>query len=76
MKYIALNEARTHFSRLMRRVAAGEEITIARRGTPVARLLPIPPSDRRQLGIDDGRFAVPQNFNEPIEEDRRDPADL
>ncbi|MCL1593640.1 MAG: type II toxin-antitoxin system Phd/YefM family antitoxin [Actinomycetia bacterium] len=72
MKYIALNEARTHFSRLMRRVAAGEEITISRRGTPVARLVPIGPSDRRQLGIDEGQFTVPRDFNDPIEKDRRD----
>lgn len=73
MKYIGLNEARTHFSRIMRRVAAGEEIVIARRGIPVARLVPMAPSDRRQLGIDEGRYTVPDDFNHPITEDRKDP---
>jgi len=35
------HEAKTQFSKLLRRVAAGEEITIANRGVPVARLVPV-----------------------------------
>lgn len=34
-------EAKTHFSELLVKVEAGEEITITRHGTPVARLVPI-----------------------------------
>lgn len=34
-------EAKTHFSELLERVAAGEEITITRHGSPVARLVPV-----------------------------------
>jgi prevent-host-death family protein len=34
-------EAKTHFSELLERVAAGEELTITRHGTPVARLVPV-----------------------------------
>jgi prevent-host-death family protein len=34
-------EAKTHFSELLERVAAGEELTITRHGAPVARLVPI-----------------------------------
>jgi prevent-host-death family protein len=33
-------EAKTRFSQLLERVTAGEEITITRHGTPVARLIP------------------------------------
>jgi prevent-host-death family protein len=33
--------AKTHFSELLERVEAGEEITITRHGTPVARLVPV-----------------------------------
>jgi prevent-host-death family protein len=33
-------EARTHFSRLIERAAAGEEIVIARSGEPLAKLVP------------------------------------
>ena len=34
-------EAKTHLSRLLERVAAGEEIVIAKSGRPVARLVPV-----------------------------------
>lgn len=34
-------EAKTHFSRLLDLAARGEEITITRRGEPVARLVPM-----------------------------------
>ena len=36
---VNIHEAKTHLSRLLQRVAAGEEVTIARSGVPVARLL-------------------------------------
>jgi prevent-host-death family protein len=36
-------DAKTHFSELLERVAAGEQITITRHGTPVARLVPVQP---------------------------------
>ena len=36
-------EAKTHFSELLERVAAGEQITITRHGAPVARLVPFQP---------------------------------
>jgi prevent-host-death family protein len=34
-------DAKTHFSELLEKVEAGEEITITRHGTPVARLVPV-----------------------------------
>ena len=39
-KTVGVYEARTRFSQLLQRVAAGEEITITRHGHPVARLVP------------------------------------
>jgi prevent-host-death family protein len=36
-----MHEAKTHFSRLVERVEAGEEIIISRAGRPVARLVPL-----------------------------------
>jgi prevent-host-death family protein len=47
-------EAKTRFSQLLERVAAGEEITITRHGHPVARLVPALPThsvDRRKQAI-------------------------
>lgn len=38
--YINIHEAKTHLSRLLERVAAGEEVVISRAGAPVADLVP------------------------------------
>lgn len=40
-KTITLREANQTFSRCVREVEAGEEITITRKGEPVARLVPV-----------------------------------
>ena len=66
MTVVGVHEAKTHFSQLLRRVATGEEIEIHSGGRPVARLVPIRPSGRRQFGDDRGRFEVPEDFNAPL----------
>ena len=59
-----MHEAKTHLSRLVARVEAGEEITIARAGRPVARLVaPASPPGRRVLGRWKGRVRVPADFD-------------
>jgi len=69
MKRVNTHEAKTHFSRLLRRVAAGEEITIANRGVAVARLVPVPPGKtERVLGIFRGQMSVPDDFDAPLPE--------
>jgi len=55
-----------HEAKLLRRVSAGEEIVITRGGEPLARLVPVEPRGRRQVGIDDGRFEVPDDFDAPL----------
>ena len=42
-------QAKTHLTRLLDRVAAGEQITITRHSTPIARLVPVRPSNSRQI---------------------------
>lgn len=37
---VNIHEAKTHFSRLVQRAAAGEEIVIAKAGVPLAKLVP------------------------------------
>jgi prevent-host-death family protein len=44
---VDIHEAKTHLSRLLQRVAAGEEVTIARSGVPVARLVPVEPAEKK-----------------------------
>lgn len=66
---VNVHEAKTHLSKLLRRVAAGEEVVIARAGEPVARLVPVETRPRRIFGVDRGRFEVPEDFNAPLPED-------
>lgn len=66
---VGVHEAKTHFSELLRRVAAGEEIEIRSSGRPVARLVPITTRSRRVLGVDAGRFEIPAEFDEPLPAD-------
>jgi prevent-host-death family protein len=65
---VNVHDAKTHLSRLLRRVAAGEEIVIARAGVPVARLVPVANRPERRFGIDRGLFEVPEDFDAPLPE--------
>jgi prevent-host-death family protein len=69
MSKVNVHEAKTRFSRLLRRVAAGEEITIANRGVPVARLVPIAVETTRKLGFFRGQMSIPDDFDAPLPED-------
>jgi prevent-host-death family protein len=69
MEKVNMHEAKTRLSQLVARVEAGEEIVIARAGRPVARLAPLASRrGRRRLGALDGRFRVPDDFNDPLPE--------
>jgi prevent-host-death family protein len=68
-KSVGVHEAKTHLSRLLEDVAAGEEVVITRRGEEVASLVPVRRSIDRRLGIDRGRFIVPEDFDAPLPED-------
>ena len=46
MTAINMHDAKTHFSRLIGRVEAGEEVVIARAGKPVARVVPFKPEPK------------------------------
>ncbi|HET6567957.1 MAG TPA: type II toxin-antitoxin system prevent-host-death family antitoxin [Rhodothermales bacterium] len=57
---VGLHQAKTHFSELLRRVEAGEEVTILRRGKAVARLVPSrEPGAARPLGSLRGQWQLP-----------------
>jgi prevent-host-death family protein len=65
-KSVGVHEAKTHLSRLLEDVAGGEEVVITRRGEAVATLVPVRPAASRRFGIDEGRFAVPEDFDAPL----------
>jgi prevent-host-death family protein len=70
MNKVNIHEAKTSFSRLLRRVAAGEEITISNRGVPVARLVPIPTEETtRKLGAFRGQMIISDDFDAPLPDD-------
>lgn len=66
MTEVGVHEAKTHLSRLLRRVAAGEEIVITSGGKPAAKLVPFEFVEPREFGFDRGRFEVPDDFNDPL----------
>jgi prevent-host-death family protein len=66
---VGVHEAKTTLSDLLRRVAAGEEVTITRSGRPVAMIVPVPRHGPRVLGADRGLFDVPADFDAPLPDD-------
>jgi prevent-host-death family protein len=70
MTTVTIHAAKTHLSRLIERVEAGEEVVIARRNKPVARLVPVDqPKPKRQFGSMKGKVWVGPEFFEPLPEE-------
>jgi len=68
-KVVNIHEAKTHLSRLLERVQAGEEVTIAKAGRPIARLVPIAAPGKRPLGLDRGQVWIADDFDAPLPDD-------
>jgi prevent-host-death family protein len=69
---VNVHEAKTHLSRLLERVAAGEEIIVARSGKPIARLVRYEPSTvSRQPGRLRGAIAMAPGFDQMPDDLRR-----
>jgi prevent-host-death family protein len=68
-RVVNIHEAKTHLSRLLERVAKGEDIVIARAGTPIAKLVPLTPAAGRPLGLDAGSVRIAPDFDAPLPDD-------
>jgi len=66
---VNIHEAKTHLSRLLARVAAGEEIIIAKNGLPVARMVSISPRSPRQPGRFRGKIRGAEDLLKPASPD-------
>ena len=65
-KPVNIHEAKTHLSRLIERVEAGEEITLARAGRPVARIVPFRPKrEPRTPGLLKGKIWLAPDWDSP-----------
>lgn len=64
---VNVHQAKTHLSRLLRRMEAGEDVVISRAGKPLARLTPLHrPRGKRKLGSAKGLIEVADDFNNPL----------
>ena len=68
MSTVNIHEAKTHLSRLLEAVAAGEEVIIAKAGKPIAKLVPIE-KRKRKPGALKGTFIIDDAFFEPLPDD-------
>lgn len=65
-KPINVYQAKTHFSELLERAAAGEEIVIAKAGRPIAMLGPLPNKPPKRVpGRGKGRIWAAPDFDAP-----------
>lgn len=69
MFVVNVHQAKTQLSRLLARVEAGEDVVIARRGEPVARLVGCKPRSKRQADILKGKVVIPDSFFDPLPEE-------
>jgi len=70
VKRVNISEAKARLSQLVEEAASGEDVVIMRAGRPVARLTRLEKKPRRRpLGLLDGRFKIPDDFNRPLPEE-------
>ena len=67
---VNVHEAKTHLSRLLKRVMDGEDVVIAKAGRPVARLVPYAqPTAPRRPGRYGGQIWTADHFDDTLPED-------
>jgi len=74
METVSVYDAKTHLSRLLDAVAAGDEVVITRNGKPVARLVRAEAVPRRRFGTLPNIATVGLDFDEPLSIDDLDPS--
>ena len=65
-----IQEVKVHLSRLLKEVASGEEVIIAKAGKPVARISQIEKSGPKiRFGVLKGKVKVSEDFDAPLSDD-------
>jgi prevent-host-death family protein len=65
MKMVNVHRAKTELSRLLEAAERGEDVVIARAGTPVARLVPVTQKERMP-GRLAGKIRLGADFDDPL----------
>lgn len=68
---VNIHEAKTHFSRYLAAVEAGETVVVCKRNVPIAEIKPVD-VDRlgpRPVGLARGLVHIPPEFFEPMDEE-------
>ena len=70
LQTVNVHEAKTQLSKLLEAVQSGDEIVIAKSGTPIARLVPYTPPKRKiePPGAMKGQIWIGDGFDEPLDE--------
>lgn len=66
---VNVSQAKSQLSRLIARAEAGEEVIIARRGKPVARIVACKPRKKRRPGRLKDKVVIPDDFFDPLPEE-------
>ena len=70
MQTINIHEAKTHLSKLLEQVQAGEDVVIAKSGKPIAKLTGISPAKPiRKPGFLKGKIRIAEDFDAPLPDD-------
>jgi antitoxin (DNA-binding transcriptional repressor) of toxin-antitoxin stability system len=65
---VNMHEAKSNLSRLVKRAAAGESITIARNGKPIALLTRLPRKSKKSpWDFFKGKMEMAEDFDAPLE---------
>jgi prevent-host-death family protein len=66
MEQVNIQDAKAHFSRYIELAAAGQDLVIARKGKPVARLTAVEPKPGIRFGVLKGKVRVADDFDGPL----------
>ena len=66
-----IHEAKTHLSRYLAKLKAGDRILLCRHNHPIAEITPLPQMEARPrpIGLAKGQFTVPRSFFDPLPDD-------
>ncbi len=64
---VNMHDAKTNLSKLVERACSGEDVTIAKDGKPVVKLVPVEPAfKQRPKGLYAGKIVIHDDFDDPL----------